>query len=67
LEHDLDALPLGLVGEFEAHGAMRPLVDLLIVLGANISVLPQIAHVTDHERSHACLMQRGDEPRCLLI
>ena len=46
---------------------MRPLVDFLVGLSANISVLPQIAHVTDHERSHASLLQRGDESRCLLM
>ena len=48
--------------------AVRPLVEFLIRFAANIQVVVQdIAHVANHNGSHACLMQRGDEVRCLLM
>jgi hypothetical protein len=58
---------LGLVGKQEAHAPCRPLVNLLIVFGANIVALSDIAHVADDECSHACLLQRGDKARGLLV
>ena len=48
---------------FRAH----PLVDLLIVCVSNICVQSQITHVANDQRLHACLMQRGDEARGLLV
>ena len=46
---------------------MRPLVDFLIVLGANTGLSSEIAHVADHGGRHACLTQRGDKSRSLLV
>jgi hypothetical protein len=42
-------------------------VDFLVVGMPNIVVLPDIAHVTNDQRSHACLMQRGDKARRLFV
>ncbi len=67
MQENFHAQALGLVGEFEAHAAMRPLVYLLVVHVTNIGLLPKIAHIANHERSHACLLQRGDEPARLLM
>src|SRR6266496_2516592 len=42
-------------------------MDLLIVGRACIVVLPDSAHITNHNRLHALLMQRGDQVGCLLL
>ena len=67
LQDNLDPTPLGLIGEQEAHAPVRPLVNLLVIGGANISRLPDIAHIANDQRSHACLVQRGDQFACLLV
>ena len=56
-----------LIAEFEAYRAVSPLVYILVVRVTNIGLLSQIAHITNDQRSHACLMQRGDEARGLLV
>jgi hypothetical protein len=61
------AQPLCLVGELEAHRAMRPLVDFLVVGMPNIVVLPDISHIANDYGLHACLMQRGEKPRGLFV
>ena len=67
LQDDFHAQMPCFVGEFEAHRACRPLVDFLIVLMTNIGGLPKIAHIANDQRSHACLVQRGDQCACLLV
>ena len=67
LQGDFHSAPLGLVGEFVPDAAVRPLVEFLVRFAANIQVVSDIAHVANHNGSHACLMQRGDEVRCLLM
>ena len=42
-------------------------MDLLVVFGANIIVLSNASHIANHERSHACLLQRGDKSARLLV
>src|SRR6266487_4461143 len=59
--------PLRFVGELEADRAVGPLVNFLVVGMPNIVVLPDIAHIANDHGLHACLMQRGDEPRGLLM
>ena len=44
LQEDFHAQAFGLVGEFEAHAAMRPLVDFLVVGVTNIGLLP-LCHI----------------------
>ncbi len=67
LQGNLHAQPLGLVGEQVAHMPMRPLVDLLVVRGADIVVLPDRAHIANDQRLHAFSVQRGNEPRGLFV
>jgi hypothetical protein len=59
--------PARLVGELEAHAASRPLVNLLVARVTNIIALPDNAHIPDDQRLHACLLQRGDKSRGLLM
>ena len=67
LQEHFHAQALGLVGELLAHAAMRPLVDLLVVRMSNIRRLSEISHIANDQRSHACLLQRGDELARLLV
>jgi hypothetical protein len=67
LQDDFHPQALGLVGQQEAHAPMRPLVYLLVIFRANIGLLSQITHVANDQRSHACLVQRGDKSRGLLV
>ena len=67
LQEDLHPKPFCLIGEFEAHTPMRPLVNLLVVRRANIAALPNIAHIANHERLDACFMQRRYQVRRLLV
>ncbi len=67
LQEDLHPKPFCLIGEFEAHAPMRPLVNLLVVRRANIVALPKIAHIANHERLDACFMQRRYQVRRLLV
>jgi len=67
LQDDLYPTPLGLIGEQEAHTPVRPLVNLLVIGGTNISRLPDIAHIANGQCSHACLVQCGDKFACLLV
>ena len=50
LQDDFHPKTHGLVGQQETHTPRRPLVDLLIVFGANIRRSSDIAHVANHER-----------------
>ena len=43
------------------------MVNLLIVLGANIRIMPQIAHIADDQRSDASLVERRYQVRRLLV
>ena len=67
LQDDFHAQVLCFVGEFEAHRTCRPLVNFLVVRVTNIGGLPKIAHIANDQRSHACLVQRGDQFACLLV
>jgi hypothetical protein len=67
LEHYLHAMPLSLVGEHVARASVRPLMELLIVRGANIQILTNVSHVSNDERLHTCLMQCGYEFACLFV
>ena len=62
LHFDCHAKSLSFVGEQVADGAMRPLVNLLIVEGASIVVVPDIAHITNDHGLHTLLIQHGNEP-----
>ena len=63
LEDNAHPQSLSLVGELVANRAMRPLVDFLVVGGANIIVLPDIAHIANHDDLDALLKQRRDKSR----
>ena len=67
LQHHVHALPLCLVGEQMAGMACGPLVQLLIRLGANIQMVPNILDITDDHRLHALFVERGDQLRGLLM
>jgi hypothetical protein len=67
LQGEAHSKPLGFVREHVARSAMRPPMDFLMIRRANIIVLPDVSHIADFQRSHACLMQRGDESRGLLV
>ena len=67
LQFHSHAKPLGLVGEFVAHGASGPLVQFLVIGGANIGVLPDSSHIANHHGLHALSVQRGNEPCGLLV
>ncbi len=61
------SVPLCLVGEHVADRAVRPLMELLVIGGANIQVLPYIAHISNHKRLDTLLMQCRDESTCLFV
>ena len=60
LQHHVHPILLCLVGEQVPHGAKGPLVDLLIVLGADIILLSDIAYVAYRECLDAISVQRRD-------
>jgi hypothetical protein len=53
--------PLRFVGEHMSHTAMRPLMDFLVIGGADIGVLADSAHVSDHDGLDALFIQRRDK------
>ena len=53
--------PFSFVGEFVAHTASRPLMDLLIGFSANINILPEISNVANCHGLHALSIQRGNK------
>ncbi len=59
--------PLSFIGERVAHTASRPLVNLLIILGANIHVLPEISNVADDHGLYTLFIQRRNKSCCLLM
>ncbi len=61
------AMPLSLIGEQMPHGPMRPLMEFLVIGGANIQVLPNMPDIANHNRLDALSMQRRDQPSCLLM
>ncbi len=67
LEHYAHARSLRFIGEQVAYGAKGPLVDLLIVLGAHIILLPDVSHVAYHDGLDALAVQRRDESRGALV
>jgi len=67
LESDSHPQPFCFVGELEAHGTVRPLVNLLVIGMSNIVVLSQITHIADNHGLHALFIQRGDQSRGLLV
>ncbi len=67
LEHNAHPQSLSLVGELVANRAVRPLVDFLVVGGANIIVLPDIAHIPDHDGLDALFKQRRDKSGRALV
>ena len=42
-------------------------MNFLVIGMSNIVILPDISHIANDHGLHACLMQRGDEPRGLLV
>ena len=42
-------------------------MELLIILGANIQILPDIPNIANHHGLHAFSMERGNKSRCLLM
>jgi hypothetical protein len=67
LQGDANSQELRFVGELEAHAAMRPLVDFLVVGVTNIGLLPEIAHIANDQRSDASLIERRYQARGLLV
>ncbi len=67
LQGNRHATPLRFIGEQVPHVPMRPLVDLLVVRGADIVVLSDNAHIANDQRLHAFSVQRGNEPRGLFV
>ena len=57
----LHADSLCLVGEFVSKSATGPLVQFLIVLGANIHVLSNSSHITDCQRLHPVSVEGGNK------
>lgn len=56
------AKPFSLVREHVTDTPMRPLVECLVLLGANIQILPDSSNVANDYSLHALLMERGNEP-----
>jgi hypothetical protein len=46
---------------------MKPLMNFLVGGMSNIVVHANVSHIPDGQRSHACLMQRGDESGRLFV
>jgi hypothetical protein len=67
LQDDFHAQVLCFVGEFEAYRTCRPLVNFLVVRVTNIAGLPEIAHIANDQRSHACCIQSGYQVCRLLM
>ena len=67
LQGHLHAQPFGFVRELVAHTAKGPLMDTLIIRGASIVILPDIAHIANDHGLHALLMQRGNKFARLLV
>jgi hypothetical protein len=63
LKSNNHATSLDFVGEFVAHTAKGPLMDFLIVGGADIIPLPDIPDIANHHRLHALSIQRGNKAR----
>ena len=61
------SVPLSLVGKQVPHGAMGPLMEFLIILGADIQVLPNIADIPNHKRLDTFSMQCRDQSACLFM
>src|SRR5438093_1670451 len=61
LQHHTHAHSFRFIGEFVAHGAEGPLMQFLIIGGADIQFLPNIAHIANHQLLDALLMQRVDK------
>jgi hypothetical protein len=53
LQGHVHAQTFSLVGKLVTNGAVRPLMDFLIVSVPNIIALPDIAHIAYHNRLHA--------------
>ncbi len=62
LQGDYHSVSLSLVGKHVPHGAMGPLMEFLVIRGADIQVLSNIAHVANDHGLHALFIQRGNEP-----
>ena len=58
---------LSLVGEQMTYCAVGPLMEFLIILGANIQVLPNIADIPNHKRLDTLSMQCRDQSACLFM
>ncbi len=67
LQFNHHAKPLGFVCELMPDRAMRPLMNFLVIGGANIVLLSDIAHVANDHGLHALSIQRGNKSRCLLV
>ena len=63
LEYNAHPQSLSLVGELVAHRATRPLVDFLVIGGANIIVLADISNIANHDDLDALMIQRRDKSR----
>ena len=63
LEYHAHPQSLSLVDELVANRATRPLVDFLVIGGANISVLADISHIANHDGLDALMIQRRDKSR----
>ncbi len=61
------AVPLCLIGEQMPYSAMRPLMEFLVIGGANIQVLPDMPDIANDHGLHALCMQRGNKMRGLLV
>ncbi len=67
LQYDLHPHSLRFVAQQMAGVTMRPLMQALVIGGADIQVLANIAHITNHHGLHALLIQRGNQMRGLLV
>ncbi len=63
LQSNAHAPSFGFVGKFVAHTAKGPLVDFLVVGGADIIPLPDIPDIANHHRLHAFLIQLRNKAR----
>ncbi len=67
LQHNEHPEPLRLVRQLVAHTAKTPLMKLLIILGANIQLLPDIPHIADCHSLDPLLIQGRDQSCRLLV
>ncbi len=56
------AMPLCLISEQMPHGPMRPLMEFLVIRGADIQVVSNVSHIANDHGLHALFIQRGNEP-----